>query len=252
MNAPENALSSCRLIRFCLSLILLLSVLPVWLEAGLFSRDWPDIFEESNGLDAVQIDPESGAENLIRWVEIEHTETGYSIHTYFYRIKVFNERGVEDLKLIDMEGHFDWDLSRVQGRITYPDGRTLEIDKDSIVRSERFRYDGDSLKKAAFAPPQLDPGCVIDFSWQEKAYPFYGYVLLTRDSRPTHILKFRERFYSQLRPAWSWAGFDGSIFKKERDRFHELSLHNLPALPDEGYLPPFTEKDGMDNNLLFT
>lgn len=214
-------------------------LLPLVLEASLFGTRWPDLTEAEQTLRSPKIDPEAGAEILLREVHIDDSKSDGTTYRYFVRIKVFDQRGVEALKTIELDTLDGARVSRVNARVLHPDGRIEEVEKDAIHKRNIWRVGREKADRTAFALPGLSPGCIVDYRyniWEDGSA--YGYRLLAYAGYPTHELRFRVRFYPGARASWTWQGFDGSPFEKPVGGVHQLILHDLPAAPDEDFLPP--------------
>ncbi|KAF0094439.1 MAG: transglutaminase domain-containing protein [Puniceicoccaceae bacterium 5H] len=114
-----------------------------------------------------QVDPEAGAELLFKELEIDDTNIRDSFYRYYIRIKVFNERGAEEINPIELEAPRDVRIRDIAGRVVKPDGTIIQLDKDEIFTRESFRYQDERWKKRSFSLPGVEPGCIVEYQWEE-------------------------------------------------------------------------------------
>ncbi len=217
---------------------LVVTFLPfVVVEGSLSGTRWPDLKEEEMALSAPRIDPEAGVEILLRDIDLDDRREG-TTYTYFVRLKVFDQRGVEALQTIELDTLEGARISRVNARVIRPDGSIEEVEKDAIHKRNLWRVGREKSERTSFALPGLTPGSIVDYRYNiwEKGSA-YGYRLLTYARHPTHELRFRVRYYPHAVGSWTWEGFDGSQFENPIGGVHQLVLHDLPAAPDEDFLP---------------
>ncbi|MFP4282335.1 MAG: DUF3857 domain-containing protein [Verrucomicrobiota bacterium] len=224
---------------FVRGLAALLGLCAATAHAGWFgSGSWPELTPEELALSAPRIDPEASAEILLREIEINDRRDDQTVYEYFRRVKLFDQRGVEEFKTVELEGWFDARISKVQARVIYPDGRIEELERDAVHSQETFRLGRFRAKTASFALPSLEPGCIVDYRWRiTKDGMAYGDRIYSQVGYPTHRFFFRMEFYSDFRSGWTTSGFPSDLFVTHRGG-QELVLTDLPAAPDDDFLPP--------------
>lgn len=204
-----------------------LLVLGVALWGGDSNKKWPAIPPE---VWAMKENPEAGIRDavilenrvIIRRVEME----------YLYRVRILTEAGKKAAEL----GHFSENSFDIEGRVSYPDGKTTRFDKKQDFRTEKLEAGELSVKQTVFVPPGLTNDCVFEVSWKERSSPDTSLPSRMGDWQywrfgSTYFTKSQSITLDRVpRVAWSTFNSRGLALVKTEDKNGiTLSLENIPA-----------------------
>lgn len=223
------------------AVLLVLSLLPI---TQLDAARWRKISPEEFAMTEPVVDPESGAEILFSEARLEQefTEFGTSgSFQYYIRVKVFTDKGVEELSQMEFTYSKGREIRRVEGRTVKPDGTAIEIDSDNIYDQEVIRKGRSNIRAVSFAFPNLEAGDIVEFQYSKRTGREAFVVEMDfLESLPS------QRVYRYLKPFQEVGVGDkiltfqmpGIELKKNRRGAYEFEFNNLPAKPDEPYSFP--------------
>jgi hypothetical protein len=204
---------------------------------------WKPLTPDDLALTRSRVDVDAGVEVLFRETVIDDSlDEVTNYHTYV-RLKVFNARGVAALDKVEIVETRDAPILNIVARVVRPDGSIIEVDRDTIHAREIVRHGSVRVKAKAFSPPALEPGCIVEYQWDEESEnSIAGLQLYFQDRFPAARVRFRikpfnydERGY-QLFPA----GFRYEIpeLRADAQGFYLFEQTKVSALRDEPWMPP--------------
>ena len=212
--------------------------------AQLNGARWRKISPEEFAMSEPVVDPESGAEILFSEARLEQEFNEYGTSgsfQYYIRVKVFNDKGVEELSQMEFTYSKGREIRRVEGRTVKPDGTAIEIDRDNIYDQEVIKKGRSNIRAVSFAFPNLEAGDIVEFQYSKRTgREAYVVEMDFLESLPS------QRVYRKLTPFVAEGVGDkilvfqmpGIELKKDRQGAYEFEFHNLPAKPDEPYSFP--------------
>jgi transglutaminase-like putative cysteine protease len=212
------------------------------------AANWAPIDPAQLAATTPSVTPDADAEALLWEVWIEDRTQSSELqtrHSHYLRIKLFNERGVEAFKQVDIQHASDVFVSEIEARTIKPDGSIVELKGGDVF--ERTIVKGGDLKVKAksFALPALAPGAIVEYRWNENhinALANYLRLDLQRDI-PIQVLKYH------IKPLATAAdhGYTMQIryFRQqavpmayEGTGFNTATFTNIPAFRSEPYMVP--------------
>ena len=178
------------------------------------------------------------------------------MHSMYARIKILTEKGKEmfsDIEIPYEQRNFD--ITEIGGRTIHSDGTVIPftgkpIDK-LIVKTSQYKY-----MQKVFSLPDVQVGSIIEYRWKlryddnfftpptwyiqqpifvHQAHYHFRPTATSRDIMHTdawgHQAPSAGLFYTKMLPA-------GTDLKLQIDGY-DLTVQNVPALPDEDFMPPF-------------
>jgi hypothetical protein len=217
-------------------------------QAALFSEDWPEIPQEDRDQTAPSVDPDANAEILLYDVRIKegieevrgHEDVGLYF-AYFKRMKAFNAKGVEEI----LKHKIDLDMRALvpefAARVIQPDGTIIVLDKKDIQESRTVNRWGVEVRRRSFAMPGLVPGSIVEYKWAEDLRNYYrngNFYTLADYHFPIKVSRLHFVPRKDEICGFSTHGV-GKEMKLGHSGYWETDAHNVPAIPDEPYLPGY-------------
>ena len=211
------------------------------------AADWRPIDREELNLKSPKVEKDAHAEALF-W-EVHVTDEGgggspYSVLNHYVRIKVFDERGVEDQSKVDLLYAGKTSISDIAGRATQPDGSVAELKKDAIFDRMVAKTAGIKVKAKSFVLPGVAPGSIVEYRWREKRedqLANYVRLYLQRDipvQSVTYYLKPLQNPYFPFGMRSIEFNCPNIQWVKQKDGFYSTTLTNMPAYREEPSMPP--------------
>lgn len=208
---------------------------------------WPAIKPEDLALKQGRVDRDADAEATEWEIVVSDEWSGETIkssQTQRRRVKLFNARGLEAFRRIDIPYSKGTVITDVAARTIRPDGSVIEVKKDAIL--ERTIVKGAGLKEKAksFAMPGIEPGCMVEFRWTSVRYdelthnvriPFQIEVPVEELRFSIHPLPVPE---SDLQMRIRAFNFHMPPFTDDGLGFHTITIPSLPAIRHEPFMPP--------------
>jgi hypothetical protein len=225
---------------------LFLVCLGLLLPTTVFADDWRPVDPADLALKASVVEKDADAEALFWEVRIDDNPEGDLIFSHYIRIKVFTERGRESQSKIDIPfGRIfgiDIKIQNISARTIKPDGSIIELKKGDVFERTLAKASGLKFKAKSFAMPGLEPGCIIEYRWQE---------VRVNQSADNVALDFQrdipvQRVKYLIKP-YPFEGLgmrsitlhgQNSPFVKEKEGFYSTTMTNMPALHEEPRMPP--------------
>ena len=223
--------------------VTLLFVSPRLAAAG----TWAPIAPEDLALKQGRVDPKADAEAIDWEVVVSDEWSGEIIKSserHRVLVKIFNARGQEAYRRVDIPWSKGIDVADISARTIRPDGSVIEVEDDAIL--ERTVVKGAGLKERvrSIAMPGLEPGCLVEYR-----FAYVRYDALTHNVRiplqldvPVENLRFsihplqvvaiplqmRIRVFNMSMP----------YFEDAAGGFHATVIPNIPAFQKEPHMPP--------------
>ncbi len=251
MSADRPRPSSATLLRRIGSppLLCLLAVGSIALASAAPARaaPWPSIKPEDLALKQGQVDAEADAEATEWEIVVSDEWSGETIkssESQRRRVKLFNARGLEAFRRIDIPYSKGTLLTDVSARTIRPDGSVIEVKKDAILDRTIAKGAGLKEKVKSFAMPGIELGCIVEYRWTSVRYDE-----LTHNVRipfqldiPVELLRFSIHPLpvpdSELQMRIRAFNFHLPPFTDDGLGFHTVTIPSLPASHHEPFMPP--------------
>ncbi len=211
-------------------------------------QSWKPIDPAHVALKAPVVEKDADAEGLFWEVYFRDEFDGSTPHKVFsnyVRIKIFNQRGVENHGKVDILYSDRADIRNIAARTIKPDGSIVEMKKEAVFDREIVRLSGLRIKAKSFALPAVEPGAIVEYRWIEQRpfTSFYTRLQLQREF-PVQAVKYYIKPMSEMQTALGMGMRSISFhcpnvpFVKERDGYYSVSFNNVPAFHEEPRMPP--------------
>lgn len=225
-------------LRVCMFAAVIAAVLP--LAARAF--EWLPVSADDRAATESKIDPEAGGEILHRFKQIDDSEYGVAATDEYIRIKVFNEKGVQQLAKVDIQYDPDERITEIQARVIKKDGSILNVEKRAFYDRDVVKREESKVRVRSFSFPQLEAGDIAEYKWRivsdSNILAARFYFLQNMPSR--HVV-FR------INPAPLVPGYHTQAFfykcaeqqiQQADDGFSYIEMKNQPAFVSEPYMEP--------------
>lgn len=208
--------------------------------------DWLKINKSELAETTPKIDPEAGAEILIRDVVLDYTSIEGAEETHYIRAKIFSERGIKCFSLVKIASKSDQKISGLYARTIKPDGTIIEVKSDDIHSREERRDNEGRIRTKTFAFPALEVGAIVEYKYYlSSKNPKFLAPMIFQTNLPTRRVQFR---VGMLRPPPN-SNFHADVrslsydcpnqkLEAKSDGFFEFEFTNLPAVKQEPFGPP--------------
>ena len=224
--------------------VLLVALLvPALLRAAPPAR-WEPVPPEQLALTRSTISPGAGAEALSWriWVEDE-VNSGQlrQVQDHYVRIKIYSESGAQDFSKIDIDYPMrDVSVENIDARTIRPDGTIVPLDRRTVAGEVVVKTGGRGVRRKSFAPPQLGPGCVLEYRYRKAQWGVAAWTFDLQRDIPVRKLSY---FIKPLEaPGWflRQARFHTAVVTSPYPEggYFETSVTDLPAYVKEPFSPP--------------
>ena len=212
------------------------------------AADWEPIDPAQLAATKPCVDPEADVEALLWDTWVEEANQGNEPQTrykHILRLKVFNQRGVDSLKQVEIPFGKDQFVDGVEARTVRPDGTIVELRDKDIFERTLVKASGIKVKVKSFAIPGLVPGAVVDYRWSETHIKEFAHDVVLDLQRNVPVQKVRRHvkpsaiaYNAGYRMSVRW--FNQAAPQSEEDRrgFTTFTCTNLPAFKEEPFMPP--------------
>src|SRR5579862_1754936 len=218
-------------------LVLCLALVP--LSAFGFS-DWQQPTPDELKMTSDPAAPNAPAVYLFRE---ETVNDDLHMHSMYARIKILTEKGRETFSDIEIPYEATkFDITDIGGRTIHADGTmtpltTKPFDK-LVVKAGNYK-----VMAKVFSMPDVRVGSIVEYRWklrydEEYLVPPRWYI-----AQPIYVHKAHYHFVPTGARGFGSLFYSGSlpvgVKMREGHDGYDLYLENIPALPDEDYMPPF-------------
>jgi hypothetical protein len=192
----------------------------------------------------------AGAPAIMLYRQVDRDDTGQTAHEFnFVRIKVLKDEGRRygDVEIPFRKEHGN-NVVNIKARTIRPDGSEVPFQGKAFEKMIE-KSKGIKLLAKTFSLPEVQPGCIIEYSYTldlSENYVYDSHWILSDELFTRHAkfsLKPYSSSYGNLHVRWSWhllpAGTDPP--KDSGDHIVRMDVHNVPAFQTEDYMPPENE-----------
>jgi len=209
------------------------------------SPAWGPIDKAELADNTPKIDPEAGAEILLREGMLDRSTVTGTEDRYYVRAKIYNQRGIKYFSLFRIPYEDHSYISSISARTIKPDGTTIELTPKDFHERDVIKSGELRVKTMTFAFQGLEPGAVVEFRYtQLSTSPNWFVPMIFQDDLPSRVVRYR---LNMLRlPPMLAAAYDlraityncpGMGLKPDSRGFYHFEMVNLPAYKTE----PFQE-----------
>lgn len=171
-----------------------------------------------------------------------HVLSGDSTQNHI-RAKIYTRKGVENLSLLSIDHGTGSEISDLAARLVKVNGATVELTKADFHESVRWKQGSSKGKRTSFALPNIEPGDVIEYSWnQEVPLLLFGYhrVFCQAENVFTREYTFEAKS-TQMDFNVIWSNCPTA----EHDpKSKKVVIRNLPPFVAEPFMPPEADLRG--------
>jgi len=230
-----------RLIGIALALTFLIEIAP-----AVRATDWLPIAPEDLAMKDNPKQPGADAMILYREFIDDASKAGSSGDTVseYMRIKVFTQTGTK-YGHVDIPFVKEWQkVVFVAGRTIKPDGTIVKFDGQAL-ESTVTRENGLKFLAKSFTLPDVQPGCIIEYRYQEAGEPGWAHSqewevareIYTREAHFTYIPN--TGYMNGLAPMERSYLLPADAFPKQQPNGSYLMVaHDIPGIVDEPLMPP--------------
>lgn len=225
--------------------LLVVALLPALLHAAP-PDGWEPVPAGELALTRSLIEPGVGAEFISWRVWVEDGVSGSNLRQtrdHYVRLKIYTDQGAQAFAKVDIDYPLrDVLVESISARTVQPDGTVTPLGRKGVVQETVVKKKGEGLRRQSFAPPELKPGCVLEYRYREIRYDAEaaaGIYDLQRDlpvQRLVYYVKpleaegwnLRQMFF-HVAPVSSPAPTGG---------YYEISVSSKSAYKPEPFSPP--------------
>lgn len=218
--------------------------------SSLNAEKWRPVSAEEVTQKQSIIDKNANAEILfldVRIVEeFMNGQTPHTVWTFYERRKIFTARG-KDNGTVHIP--YIWqNISDIKGRTIKPDGTIVELGKDAIFDQTVIWGRWLKVKVKSLTMPSLEAGAIFDYQWREIWNSVSPYLRLDLQF---DIAVRQVTYHIKALPSSEFQPYYMRVmpfncpslppFQSEPGGFHTFTVKNVPALPEEPFMPPENE-----------
>ena len=222
---------------------LIVPVITVFVTAaGAIAQDaWRAIDPADLALKTPVVQKDADAEGIFWDVYLDDVRSGLVLSNYI-RIKIFTERGREQLNKIDIQYGGNIEIKDIAARTIKPDGSVVELKKEDVFEREIVKVSGRKLKAKSFVMPGVENGSIIEYRWLQVhpgAYAQYVRLPFQRDIPVQRIsYHFKPRPYVVGAMTFRYFSMPVTGLVREADGFFSSTWRNVKAFHEEPMMPP--------------
>src|SRR5271165_68008 len=206
------------------------------------SSDWQQPTPEELKMTSDPAAPDAPAVYLFRE---ETVVDDYHMHSMYARIKILTEKGREMFSDIEIPYEaITYSITDIGGRTIHSDGTVIPLTAkpfDQLVVKSGSNF---KVMQKIFTMPDVQVGSIIEYRWKLRYDESYFLPPRWYIAQPVFVHKAHYHFIpaaaSRVYGALYYSGSlpDGVKVREGHDGY-DLAVENIPALPDEDYMPPF-------------
>jgi hypothetical protein len=182
--------------------------------------------------------PDSPAVYLFREETVDDT---LNMHSTYARIKILTEKGKEmfsDIEIPYEAGNYS--ITNIAGRTVHSDGTVIPFEGKPIDKLVT-KYGGVRIMEKVFSMPDVQVGSIIEYRWKLRydSGMFFAPYWIVQQPVFVHSAHYHfkptadmghEGMFTYILPT--------GVKPVQQSDGYDLRLTNIPALPDEDYMPP--------------
>ncbi|HKK20284.1 MAG TPA: DUF3857 domain-containing protein, partial [candidate division Zixibacteria bacterium] len=202
------------------------------------AEKWGDVTDEEWNMQPPANYPEANAEVIFDIGEMKVTRDAIDF-TRHVRIKVFTDKGAEDVGKIAVQYYKDDKLKGLKAQTITPDGKKYDV-KGGDIHSREFG----SQREKTFAFPAVVPGSILEYKYENVNQRFRA---LDPWYFQTDLFTLKSSFTLVLAPGFTYSSLVKNIpsFEKDpkvedamstQDKLFTWTRTDLPPVTDEPYM----------------
>jgi hypothetical protein len=219
-------------------LLLIASISSLTLLAG--DEAWREVSQAELEMKSPRVEPDADAEAIFWEVRIDDSNSSKLSKKHYLRVKIFTERGRENYSKIDIPYVKGIKIKDISARVIRPDGSIVEIQKNEIFEREIVKTKKLKVKAKSFAIPNLEPGVIVEYRYQE-VFDNSGAVGLELEFQrdiPIQTLSYFYKPYNKRKPNYQAYNFSDTNFVEDEKGFWVAKRLNIPPFKEEPMMPP--------------
>lgn len=210
--------------------------------AGAVAGDeWRSIDPADLALKTPVVEKNADAEGIFWDVYLNDVRSGLVL-SHYIRIKIFTDRGREQLSKIDIQYGGNVEITDIAARTIKPDGSVVELKKEDVFEREIVKLSGRKLKAKSFVMPGIETGSIIEYRWLQVnpgAAAQYIRLPFQRDIPVQRVsYHFKPRPYVVGAMTFRYFSMPVTGLVKEPDGFFSSTWRNVKAFHEEPMMPP--------------
>ena len=217
------------------------------LPASLPAVDWRPVTQQDLRSKPV-VDANADAEALFWEISLADSAVNnqypHTTYSHYLRIKIFTERGVKQFGTIDLEYGNKRSISNLAARTIQADGSIQDVRSDAIFDRVAAKGRGRKYRTRSFAMPNVKPGCIVEYKWQENREDELANYVRLPGQRDIPVQEMVYRVKPLIHPYFPYRmrylpfNVDLPPFEIERDGYFKATVKNVPAYEEEADAPP--------------
>ena len=206
------------------------------------TADWKPVDPSLLSQTSPSVEKDADVEGIFWEVWVEDSGNDYeSKAEHYVRLKVFNERGKDYAKQVDISYPDSVRVKDIEARTIKADGSITELAKESVFERTLASVRGHKIKSKSFALPAVEPGVIVEYRWKEiRRVSSYTRYPLQRDI-PIQTVTYHIKPLSTSEGYGMYTlAFNTPQMRSQKDSggFYGLTLNNVPAFKEEPQMPP--------------
>jgi hypothetical protein len=185
----------------------------------------------------------------------EKVDDNLHYHSFYARIKILTEKGKEMFGDIALPYEAQvFNITDISGRTIHSDGTVIPFSGKPLEKLVMHSGDRRVMEKV-FSMPDVQVGSIIEYRWQLRydnntlsspnwyiqqpvfVHKAHYHFNATKSS---HVITSKEHGHENVANGLSFSySLPAGVKVREGLDGFDLSVENIPALPDEDYMPPF-------------
>lgn len=208
-------------------------------------EEWLPVTPAELSLAASSVEPGADAEAFFWDIRVQDREGGGDLQTVsqnYVRLKVFNDRGKETQSKVEIPYTNRARIANIAARTIKPDGTIVELEPNAVFDRTIVKFGNIKVNVKSFAMPAVEPGCILEYRWQETGPArIYQRLTVQRDlpvQRVTYHIKPFNAPGFELGMRFKPFNCEPSGLQKEGGGFYKTEILNVKAFREEPHMPP--------------
>ncbi len=209
---------------------------------GLFSPRFEPLNESDLQIQQGIVDPEADIEYIVSDTDYDDTDSGTDVE-YYLKLKVFTERGVDELDKIDLLYTKNSKIGAFFAKISYPNGTSKELNRKDLFDRTIIKSGGYESKVKSFPLPNLVPGCIVEYKYTSyRRYWDTNLMIFFAQEYPIQKVILLVRANTYYASKINYFNMDGEFEKISSGKF-QMFMTNVEASKTEPDSPPRTQHE---------